>query len=266
MSESRFSLESMRTPSLALARWISLLLGWVWLGAQGQRLNWSVASGLGAVALWWALRLIMARRAPWGRGPSRTLLLASGLATALCAGWVLHLPASGEATWALMALAAVWALWSAALDALAPAASRCQKPWAGWPPVLAALISWVVLTASPAWAGMWLLGALLSASLLPLCCAPASRALPRRAAGGLPQTAMGLMMGSLWLSGGWCASVGWSMQSVVGGHLLLMAALPGLVRMDWIPNRMPPLVERVLPLALVMFGGGLQLFLSIAQL
>ena len=42
--------------ALALARWTALLMGWVWLGAQGQRLGWSVASGVLPVALWWALR------------------------------------------------------------------------------------------------------------------------------------------------------------------------------------------------------------------
>jgi hypothetical protein len=66
---------------------------------------------------------------------------------------------------------------------------------------------------------------------------------------------MGLMMGSLWLGNAWCAGAGWSTPTVVGFHLLLMAVLPGLVRLDLIPRHLPPLASRALPLALVLAGG-----------
>ena len=54
----------LRTEALALARWTALLMGWVWLGAQGQRLGWSVASGVLPVALWWAMRGLLAHTMP----------------------------------------------------------------------------------------------------------------------------------------------------------------------------------------------------------
>ena len=36
-----------------VAHWTLLLLGWLWLGEQGSRLGWSLASGVMPVALWW---------------------------------------------------------------------------------------------------------------------------------------------------------------------------------------------------------------------
>ena len=39
-----------------VAQWTVLLLGWLWLGEQGMRLGWSMASGVLAVAVWgWRL-------------------------------------------------------------------------------------------------------------------------------------------------------------------------------------------------------------------
>jgi hypothetical protein len=53
MSDTKFSQLTALFPkpvARALARWIVLLLGWVWLGAQGQRLGWALASGVVPVA------------------------------------------------------------------------------------------------------------------------------------------------------------------------------------------------------------------------
>jgi hypothetical protein len=251
---------SLRAPAQALSRWTALLLGWVWLGAQGQRLGWSIASGVLAVALWWGLRLVLAQRMR-REAPRRGTLLTLGGLTAVCAGFVAQADGGTASFWMLMALAALWAAWSVALDASATNATRCQRPWVGWPPVLAALISWAVLSAPTALSltGLPIALVLLAAALLASATVPARPSAPRRlpapiTTSTLPQTAMGLMMGSLWLGSAWCASAGWSTQSVVGFHLLLMAALPGLVRLDAIPRQLPPLVSRALPLTLVLVG------------
>jgi hypothetical protein len=237
-------------------------MGWVWLGAQGQRLGWSLASGVLAVALWWALRLVFAHLA-WREAPARRTLLALGMLTAAGAGFVARADAGPASFWMLMALAAPWAAWSVALDATAASATRCRRPWVGWPPVLAALITLAVLSipvAQQLTTGLPVALVLLGAGLLASATVPAIPAWPRCSptplTGGntLPQAAMGLMMGSLWLGSAWCASAGWSTHTVVGLHLLLMAVLPGLVRLDLIPRQLPPLASRALPVMLVLAG------------
>lgn len=271
MSESlRHRMAHLRVPTLALARWTALLMGWVWLGAQGQRLGWSLASGVVPVALWWALRLLLARQM-WKAVPARRTLLVLGLLTAAGAGLVARVDAGPASLWMLMVLAALWAAWLVALDATAISTARCTRPWVGWPPVLAALITWAVLDISVAQpltglpVALVLLGAALlaSATLIGRRASPRHSPTPLNTASTLPQTAMGLMMGSLWLGSAWCASAGWSTQTVVGFHILLMAVLPGLVRMDLIPRQLPPLASRALPLVLVSVGA---LLLYAAQL
>jgi hypothetical protein len=44
----------------------------------------------------------------------------------------------------------------------------------------------------------------------------------------LVPSAMGLMMGTLWLGHAWCASLAWRLEQMVGAHLALMAVLPSL--------------------------------------
>jgi len=77
---------------------------------------------------------------------------------------------------------------------------------------------------------------------------------PCGAAASLPNTAMGLMMGSLWLSSSWCATAGLPPASVVGFHVLLMAVLPALASMWRLPPQMPPWAAQALPLVLVLAG------------
>ena len=250
----------LRAPALALARWTTLLMGWVWLGAQGQRLGWSLAGGVLAVALWWALRLVLARL-HW-QAPAPPTRLALGMLTAAGAGTVARLDGGQASFWALVVLATLWAAWSVALDTTAANAAHCQRPWVGWPPVAAALITWAVLgvpVVHPL-TGVPVSLVLLGAALLACGSPPARRAPPRgeplamTAASSLPHTAMGLMMGSLWLGSAWCVSAGWSMQAVVGLHLLLMAALAGLIPLGEMPRQLSPLTRRALPLVLVLVG------------
>ncbi|MDP2442171.1 MAG: hypothetical protein U1D36_18455 [Hydrogenophaga sp.] len=250
---------TLRQPAQALARWTVLLMGWVWLGEQGQRIGWSMASGLLAVALWWALRLLFAAR------PSRIALpaparAALGAATAAGALLVAQTEPGATAQALLLALAVLWAAWSATLEA-AGAAPRCRQPWAGWPPVIAALVTWAAI-ARPDLAGVQglhasavLLGTAITGATTPSQGhASPTHPLAWTAASLLPQTAMGLMMGSLWLGSAWCTSAGWSSQAVVGLHLLLMTGLPALTRRDLVPRVLPPRAAQAVPLALILLG------------
>jgi hypothetical protein len=253
-------------PALALARWTALFMGWVWLGQQGQRLSWTLASGLTAVALWWAVRLLAVRWPGWRIGSSRSGLLTLGLTTATGAMALSQASAGTPALLGLLTLAAVWGAWTAALDSLSLATQRCPCPWAGWPPLLAALTTWVAVApwAVSAPEGLVAGAVLLAATTLAWSAAPGREpasprlcAARRSSATHLPGTAMGCMMGSLWLSNAWCTSVGWSSHTVVGLHLALMAVMPALVRLDGLPRHLPPTANRLLPLIGVAAGSGL---------
>ncbi len=244
--------------ALALARWTVLLMGWVWLGAQGQRLGWSLASGVLPVALWWGLRLVLAAL-PIPQGLPRQTPWVLGVLTALGTLLVAQVPGPGHA--ALLALAAVWAAWLAWLD-VPEAAARCSRRQAGWPPVVAAGLTGLVTAAplpmavSAAAVVLLLLAAAWLGRRVP---APIERSGSSHPAALIPATAMGLMMGTLWLGSAWCSAAGWSDAAVVTLHLGLMAALPALTRLDLIPRRLPPTVAHRLPLALVCAGGSVLL-------
>jgi len=192
----------------ALVHWATLLTGWVWLGQQGQRLGWSVASGVLAVALWWALRVLFGHSGFVKQLP-RQASVWLGAVTVSGALGVASLAASPLAHALLLVLAGVWALWSALLEAGSP---------------------------SPI-------------------------AKPNGAVASLPQTAMGLMMGSLWLTSSWCATAGLPPATVVGFHVLLMAVLPALASLFRLPPQRPPWAAQAWPLALVL-GGSLVLQLG----
>ena len=258
-----------QVPALALARWTALLMGWVWLGQQGQRLSWSLASGLTAVVLWWAVRLCLAHWARVQPGlfrSSRPVSLVLGLCTAAGALGLSQASTGTPALMGLLGLATVWGAWCAALDQQQQNAPRCPRSWAGWPPLIAALATWLSVGPGSAdgfvgWAApaMLLVAAMLGEWTSRSHRAPAlQRACHARAsAHPLPATAMGCMMGSLWLSNAWCTSAGWSSHTVVGLHLALMAVMPALVRADWVPVRLPPVAQRCFPLIGVAAGGGL---------
>lgn len=85
----------------------------------------------------------------------------------------------------------------------------------------------VLLTAAALWGG-W------SASL---------NAATVTTAPSLPGQAMGLMMGSLWLSGQWCLGPGWTDAQAVALHLGLMLGVPPLaaavLRLGWLSGPVP---------------------------
>ncbi|WP_439113684.1 hypothetical protein [Hydrogenophaga sp.] len=247
----------------ALARWTVLLIGWVWLGLQGQRLGWSVASGVLAVALWWALRLVFAQSRFIRHLPPHAPVLL-GAITAGGALGVAGLAASTTAHALLLALACVWALWSAALGASSGHA-RCPGHWAGWPPLLGAGLTGLAMGAPGLLATLGLQPApgtaaacvLLFVAALQLGVSSAhsvDHPAPQTAAALLPQTAMGLMMGTLWLASAWCATAALPASTVVALHVLLMAALPGLARLRALPRQRPPAAAQTLPLSLVLLG------------
>lgn len=142
------------------------LLAWVLLGWLGQRLGWSLASGVLPVVLWWALRCGGASCATLMQLPRAWTL---AVAAALLASLAL-LPAGQAARLVLLAGAALWGVWSASLSA----GTGDHAPT-------------------------------------------------------LPGQAMGLMMGSLWLSSQWCLGPGWTDAQAVALHLALMVGVPLLL-------------------------------------
>jgi len=245
-------------------------MGWVWLGQQGQRLGWSVASGVLAVALWWAVRLMFEHSRCIKHLPQHAPVLLGALTAGGALGTA-GLAASTTAHALLLALACVWAFWSAALEA-SDGHARCQGRWAGWPPMLAAGLTGLAMGAPDllAAAGLQLAPGTTPACVL-LCVAALQLGVssahrvdhpaPHTAATVLPQTAMGLMMGSLWLASAWCATVGLPVTVVVGLHVLLMAVLPAMTRLDLLPRQLPHRAAQALPLALVL-GGSLVLLVG----
>jgi hypothetical protein len=222
-----------------------MLLGWLWLGEQGMRLGWSVASGLLAVALWWAVRIVCRGRY-WTRQSSPLLMGLLGLLTT----WGMWLPVwmrdTATAHAALLALSVVWGLWGALVEARSQTSTFRLSPLAWHPLLAAALVALVWSMADHT------LGAPVGQSVLLAVCAAVLHARERESAGRavpckaialahsqlLAPSAMGLMMGALWLGDAWCAGLGWSPEQMVWTHLGLMAGLPALVALSlrWLPN------------------------------
>jgi hypothetical protein len=84
----------------------------------------------------------------------------------------------------------------------------------------------------------------------------------------LAPSAMGLMMGSLWLDNTWCAGLGWRIDLMVAFHLALMAGLPvmvaGLLR-GWGAARVSPHAQTQGVLVLLLGGALLLLGSSVWQ-
>ena len=90
-----------------VAQWAVMLLGWLWLGEQGMRLGWSVASGVLAVVLWWAARL-MCRGSAWALQAGAWRMGVCGLLTA-CGVWLPSMLAAWDmAHWGLLLVALLW--------------------------------------------------------------------------------------------------------------------------------------------------------------
>ena len=223
------------THAREVAHWLVLLLGWLWLGEQGMQWGWSWASGVLAVALWWAVRLLCRgsalalRCGPW----------AVGLLGLLTVCGVYGLQSTMTQPWAhgvLLGLAAIWGLWSALIETRSQVSTFELAPVA-WHPVLAAALvacCWLWPDGEPfAETGFRVLLAVCagvlyahdrcSPSLAPACRGPRTGLQTL-----LAPSAMGLMMGTLWLGNAWCAGLGWRIEQMVGAHLALMAVLPTL--------------------------------------
>lgn len=197
--------------------------------------GWSWASGVLAVALWWAVRLLC-RGSAWALrcGP-----WAVGLLGLLTVGGVCGLQSPMAQPWAhgvLLGLAAVWGLWSALIETRSQVSTFELAPVA-WHPVLAAALvayCWQWPDGAPfAETGVMLLlavcaGVLYAHDRCPASGTPACRGPRAGLQTLLAPSAMGLMMGTLWLGNAWCASLGWRIEQMVSAHLALMAVLPTL--------------------------------------
>jgi len=249
-----------------VAQWSVQLLGWLWLGQQGMRLGWPVASGVLAVALWWAVR-VLCRGMLWTfQCPSWVVGWCGGLTAA---GVCLHEQWGGHV--ALLALAAVWGVWSALVETRHPVSTLAAGRLAWHPLVAAGLLGWMWRVfsgggvegsgeVSPGDVGLWL--GLCSAVLFARDRQLAWRAQACTGATGAPQnglapSAMGLMMGTLWLGHDWCLGTGWTTGQVVSAHVVLMAALPVLVACllhVWPRMNGSPVVQDMASLALMALG------------
>lgn len=211
-----------------------MLLGWLWLGEQGMRLGWSLASGVLAVALWWAVRIV-ARGTAWALRSTSAAMAWLGL---LCVGgvWLPELlVAAGTAHAGLLAVAVVWGLWTGLIETRSPV-STSKLGSLAWHPVLAVglvMLAWRM--PGTEFNQPWGVGVLLGSCALVLYLRDLSPVVrtchgPRtRLENALAPSAMGLMMGTLWLGNAWCVGLGWGPEQMVLTHLALMACLPTLV-------------------------------------
>jgi hypothetical protein len=219
-----------------VAQWVVVLMGWVWLGEQGMHVGWSMASGLLPVALWWAVRML-ARGSAWGLGCAPWVFGLLGLFTASGIGLLGVMASHGVSHEWLLGLAVVWGLWSAGIETRSQS-STFQLGSVAWHPVLAAVLviaAWQLPEANAtAHLGTGVLLTLCAGCLYAqhrdhatrslVCQGPCSNAQTL-----LAPSAMGLMMGSLWLGNAWCVGLGWQTTSMVIIHLSLMAGLPTVV-------------------------------------
>jgi hypothetical protein len=222
-----------------VAHWAVMLLGWLWLGEQGMRLGWSLASGVPAVALWWAVRIVCRGRS-WTRQSSPLRMGLLGLLTAWGVWLPVWMPDTATAHAALLALAVVWGVWGAQIETRSQTSTFRLSPLA-WHPLLAAALVALVWALSD-----HTLGTPVGASVLLAVSAAVLHARERQSAGRaipckaiavahsqlLAPSAMGLMMGALWLGDAWCAGLGWSPEHMVWAHLGLMAGLPAVVALS----------------------------------
>ncbi len=228
------------TPALMhageVAQWSLVLLGWLWLGEQGMRWGWSLASGVLPVALWWAARLV-SRGRTWALQASPLGMGLLGVFTACGVYWTGLLSTPDAAHASLMVVAVLWGLWCAVVESRSPSSTFTMGPVAWHPVVAAALVYVVWRNSAPSPWDTWQTSAALT------CCVAVLWARDRRLRCGaaicrgvlasrlhvLPASAMGLMMGSLWQGTAWCAGLNGSLSDMVTAHLALMAVLPAVV-------------------------------------
>ena len=201
-----------------------------------MRLGWSLASGVVAVSLWWMVRLAC-RGSTLAVACTPRLLGVLGLLTAFGVLLPMQMAQPHTAHASLLALALLWGVWSALIDTRTQVSTFSLGPFAWHPLAAAGLVAavWRMPAAETfSVMGVSLLLALCAAVLylrelitvtaLPPCHGPAdqSQAL-------LAPSAMGLMMGTLWLGNAWCSALGWTTEDMVFAHLLLMAGLPSVL-------------------------------------
>lgn len=244
-----------------VAQWTALLLAWLYLGEQGMRLGWSLASGVLPVALWWAVRLVFRGSAVLSRWGAAELGVC-GLLTAVGLALPQQLDSPAAAHAGLLLLAVVWGLWCALMETRSTS-STFQLSKMAWHPLLAVacvLGVWRVSgdSLSEPWGACLLLA--VSAAVL---CARADSASAWVCSGPRAQlhhllapAAMGLMMGSLWLGNGWCAGMGLSNEQMVWVHLALMAGLPSAVALLLVRGQpwLSPQAQMFLGLCLLSMG------------
>jgi len=258
-----------------VAQWTLLMLGWLWLGEQGSRLGWSLASGVMAVALWWTARLLCRGQA-WVFCCPPMFIGLGGLLTALGVALTSQLPDPAAAHLCLLMVALLWGLWSAMVETRSQVSTFEMGPLA-WHPLLAAgLVVLALHLPESAQITPWTVGFLLTLCALVLwmrdhctfrrvavCRGPQA---PIESL--LAPSAMGLMMGSLWLDNTWCAGLGWRTDVMVAFHLALMAGLPvmvaGLLR-GWVAARVSPHAQAQGVLVLLLGGAFLLLGSSVWQ-
>lgn len=223
-----------------VAQWAVMLLGWLWLGEQGMRLGWSVASGVLAVVLWWAARL-MCRGSAWALQAGAWRMGVCGLLTA-CGVWLPSMLAAWDmAHWGLLLVALLWGAWSGLVETRSRV-STFQMGLLAWHPVLAGCLVAVAWHLSGGESDTpWGVSLLLALGAAVLHARDRCTVQPMSACWGprvgwavlLTPSAMGLMMGSLWLGNVWCAGLGWRTETMVVWHLALMAGAPALVAWTW---------------------------------
>lgn len=247
-----------------VAQWTVLLLGWIWLGEQGMRLGWSIASGVLAVSVWWTIRLAC-------RDSSTTLKCAPvvvvffGLLTALGVWLPLLIAKTNAAHASLLAVALAWGFWSALIETRTQVSTFYMGPVAWHPLAAAGLVGafWRIPAGEPS--------SYLVVSLLLAMCAIVlyvrdisttdqqtfCRGPTGRTQALLAPSAMGLMMGTLWLGNTWCSALGWSTADMVFAHLILMAGLPSVVAfLIWCfgYGRLPSNIQSFASLSLLFIG------------
>ena len=219
-----------------VAQWALMLLGWLWLGEQGMRLGWSVASGVLAVVLWWSARL-MCRGSAWAQQSGAMRMGACGLLTA-CGVWLPGMLAAVDmAHGGLLLVALLWGAWSGLVETRSRV-STFQMGWLAWHPVMAGCLVGLAWRLSAGESDTpWGVSLLLALAAGVLHARDRCTVQPMSACWGprvgwpvlLTPSVMGLMMGSLWLGNVWCAGLGWRTETMVVWHLAMMAGVPALV-------------------------------------
>lgn len=255
-----------------VAQWTLILLGWLWLGEQGMRLGWSLVGGVLPVAVWWAARLL-SRGRTWALQASPLGMGLLGLFTACGVAWPGFVMDPDAAHASLLVVALLWGIWCGVVESRSQASTFTLGTLA-WHPVVAAALAYLAWRLPGLWpSASWGVSTVLA------CCAAAffvrdrwavrapalCRGVQATGATVLPASAMGLMMGSLWLGNAWCVGLNLSLPEMVTAHLALMAVLPAAVSLLgrlWAPGGDAVMSSRSGHLALACLALGPWMFLG----